>query len=228
VEAAGLTYHWKKNGANISGATSQTYTAKKAATYTCDVGNACGITTSNSIVVTENPKPKITFTTIECSNGNLIMTVRTSPPTGVTYQWWKKGPELISGATDSTYIATEHTTYWCVVTIIATGCSLKSGQVVFSSCKEISGGPDEATLFKIYPNPSSGVFNLEFQSDDESETNATIEIRNELGQVVFQKNYSLNSGLLQEQIDLGSLHTGVYYVSVKTGEYIESGKILIQ
>jgi len=49
---AGLTYQWKLNGSNIGGATSSSYNATAAGTYTCQVSNACGGPVSNSISVT--------------------------------------------------------------------------------------------------------------------------------------------------------------------------------
>lgn len=50
----GYSYQWKKDGTNISGATSRTYTISKIKTshagkYTCDVSNGCnGVTTSTA------------------------------------------------------------------------------------------------------------------------------------------------------------------------------------
>ena len=49
---AGSTYQWKNNGANISGATTSTYSANASGSYTCLVSNSCGSITSNAIVVT--------------------------------------------------------------------------------------------------------------------------------------------------------------------------------
>ena len=56
----GLTYQWRNNGTPISGATSSTYSAVSAGTYSVIVTNSglCS-TTSNSIVITQN---QLTFT----------------------------------------------------------------------------------------------------------------------------------------------------------------------
>jgi hypothetical protein len=48
----GLTYQWKANGTSISGATSSSYLATTAGSYTCVISNTCGSTTSNAVVVT--------------------------------------------------------------------------------------------------------------------------------------------------------------------------------
>ena len=54
---AGLTYQWRLNGGNISGATSSAYSASSAGNYSCVVTNVCGSTTSNTIAVTVNIIP---------------------------------------------------------------------------------------------------------------------------------------------------------------------------
>lgn len=55
-----LNYQWRKNGSNISGATSSSYTissvqAGDAASYNCYVYNSCGNATSNAATLTVNP-----------------------------------------------------------------------------------------------------------------------------------------------------------------------------
>jgi hypothetical protein len=51
ANGTGYQYQWKKNGANISGAISQTYIAKTAGTYKCKVTNSCGSMVSTGKIV---------------------------------------------------------------------------------------------------------------------------------------------------------------------------------
>jgi hypothetical protein len=51
ANGSGYLYQWKKNGTNISGATSQTYVAKTAGTYKCKVTNSCGSIASAGKIV---------------------------------------------------------------------------------------------------------------------------------------------------------------------------------
>ena len=59
---APLSYQWQKNGINILGATNSSYTtpatalADSGATFRCTVANAYGTATSNTAVLTVNPK----------------------------------------------------------------------------------------------------------------------------------------------------------------------------
>src|SRR6201989_696461 len=63
VSANITSFQWKKNGANISGATSSTFTATTTGSYTLFVTNNCGnSTTSNAINVTANALPAATIT----------------------------------------------------------------------------------------------------------------------------------------------------------------------
>src|SRR5204862_7791108 len=94
------------------------------------------------------------------------------------------------------------------------------------TCK--SGASLTTETISVYPNPSSGIFNLQFQSENETASSATVEIRNELGQMVFQKNYLLTNGTLLQQMQLDGLRTGMYSVVVRAGAQVVTQKILIQ
>ncbi|MCD6557187.1 MAG: immunoglobulin domain-containing protein, partial [Bacteroidales bacterium] len=64
VTASGddLSYQWQKDGGNISGANSDTYTitgvlSGDAGNYTCDISNVCGSVSSDAATLTVNPAP---------------------------------------------------------------------------------------------------------------------------------------------------------------------------
>jgi uncharacterized repeat protein (TIGR01451 family) len=61
-----------------------------------------------------------------------------------------------------------------------------------------------------YPNPTNGLLNIVF----EKEVNATIEVCNNLGQIFKYEKIIGKQG----QIDLGSLNSGLYFLSIKTKE----------
>ncbi len=120
----GFTYQWKKNGNNISGATSASYTATTAGNYSVVVSSSCGTATSTVVTVTINALPSSTITpsgpTIFCSGSSVLL----NAPTGTNYSYqWKKGGVNIPGATNSNYTATASGTYKVTVTNTNTGCS---------------------------------------------------------------------------------------------------------
>ncbi len=120
----GLTYQWKKNGTNISGATNSAYTASATGSYSVAVTNSCGSATSSATTVTVNPLPSATVTpagpTTFCSGGSVVL----NAPTGanLSYQW-KKGGTLLSGATLASYTATTGGNYRVIVTNTVTSCA---------------------------------------------------------------------------------------------------------
>ncbi|HLG34523.1 MAG TPA: DNRLRE domain-containing protein [Bacteroidia bacterium] len=115
----GLSYQWRLNGGNISGATSSFYTATATGNYDCVVSNICGSTTSNIISVTVNTVPPATITaggsTTFCSPATVTLNANTG--SGLSYQWKLNGAN-ISGATASSYSASLTGNYQCVVTNI--------------------------------------------------------------------------------------------------------------
>lgn len=120
-------YQWKKDGENISSATSATYTKQSVApsdagSYTCVVSGDGGTSvTSDAATVTVNALPVITqqpsSQTIN-EGGNIDLAVTATGATG--YQWKKDGSDIPS-ATNATYsksgaLPADAGSYTCVVT----------------------------------------------------------------------------------------------------------------
>ncbi|KAK6022273.1 PKD domain protein, partial [Ostertagia ostertagi] len=121
--APGLTYQWRLNGANIPGATNNTYAATAAGSYRLVLSNGSCTDTSAVVTVTVNPIPTATATATGpvnfCQGGSVILNANTG--TGITYQWLRNNT-VIAGATTTSYTATTTGTYSVVVTNTATGC----------------------------------------------------------------------------------------------------------
>lgn len=124
----GLTYQWRRNGTTISGATASSYSATQAGTYTVVVSSGGCSTTSAGSAVTVNAGPTASITaggaTGFCSGGSVVLSAATG--TGYTYSWRRNGT-AISGATASSYTATQAGSYTVVVT--ASGCTATSSAV---------------------------------------------------------------------------------------------------
>ncbi|WP_074958795.1 beta strand repeat-containing protein [Chryseobacterium formosense] len=115
---------WYKDGAIISGATGQTYSANASGTYTVRVTNGtCQSNLSTGTVVTVNSAPPALVVsaggpTTFCTGGNVLLT-STYNTTGA-YQWYRNGT-AISGAIYYQYTATTPGTY--TVTRVLNGCT---------------------------------------------------------------------------------------------------------
>lgn len=128
--ATGVTYQWQNNAANITGATNASYTANAAGSYTLVVtstATTCKNTSTPAVAVTVNPLPTATIAaataTTFCAGGSVKL--RTNNASGLTYQWLRGGT-AITGATDSTYIASVAGSYTVTVTNASTTCSATS------------------------------------------------------------------------------------------------------
>src|SRR5580698_752708 len=115
--SAPLSYQWQKNGVNISGATSNSYTTPAAATsdngarFTVVVSNSAGSATSNTATLTvtstpqNNTAPQIitqpASQTVTAGQSATFTVVASGSPT-LTYQW-QKNHANITGAAAATY-----------------------------------------------------------------------------------------------------------------------------
>jgi|GEM_PF-5660882 len=125
TSSAGTSYKWNNAAGVITGATSSTYSATTAGSYTVTVTNANNCSaTSTATVVTVNTLPTATISTTTpttfCTGGSVLLT----SSTGSTYQW-NNAAGIIAGATSSTYSATAAGSYTVTVTN-ASNCSATS------------------------------------------------------------------------------------------------------
>ncbi|HKW61802.1 MAG TPA: immunoglobulin domain-containing protein [Candidatus Acidoferrum sp.] len=111
---APLSYQWRKNGANIAGATSASYTtpatttSDSGSTFVVVVSNSAGTATSNATTLTVNPVPVAPSITTQPTNQTVTagqaatFTVTAAGSAPLSYQWQKNGAN-ISGATSASY-----------------------------------------------------------------------------------------------------------------------------
>ncbi len=228
---SGTSLQWKKNGVNISGATSLTYLASASGNYTCQTTSTCNTATSNTIVITVNKNPKASITaggpTTFCAGGSVTLTE--TPVGGSTYQWYK-GASPIAGATTNIYVATTAGNYKCRVTKTATGCFKNSNAIAVSvPCKEGEMFNDE-NAFSIYPNPNNGTFTIEatVTTQNFASPESTIEIYNNLGQLIFSKKVIANDGIINELIELKNITPGIYLVKLWNNNIHNEKNIIIE
>ncbi len=124
VSAAGtapLSYQWRKNGTNITGATSNSYTtpvtttADSGSTFSVVVSNSAGSATSNNATLTENAAAVAPSITSQPGNQTVTagqmatFSVSAAGTAPLSYQWRKNGSN-ITGATSNSYTTPATTT----------------------------------------------------------------------------------------------------------------------
>ena len=215
----GTSLQWKKNGANIPGATSALYTANKAGVYTCVTTGLCSTEESIGTTVTVNKNPKAVITaggpTTFCAGGSVTLSV--TPVAGGMYQWFQ-GPSAIAGETGLNYVATTSGNFKCRVTKAATGCVKMSTPIPVSvTCKE---GEFVENNIQIYPNPASTVVTISTLNNNEK----TIHLIDALGSVIATQITTEN--VLQMNIE--QLPAGVYFVQIVENGIITSNNFIKQ
>jgi len=224
------TYQWRKNGINIPGATSATLTlnnvtANDAGIYTCVITNTCGSIISDPATLSVNPATQITSqpSDLTIPEGQTATFSVVATGNNLLYQWQKNGANLtnnshISGATSATLQIFNVTTadigqYRCLIT---------------SSCGVVISNPamldvltgianNEKAPFLIYPNPSDGVFFVNF---GDKEFNGTISVYDAQGKLVFWEKIE---NIKEKRISLNHLTQGQYILRIEANDktYIE-------
>ncbi|MFZ1633804.1 MAG: T9SS type A sorting domain-containing protein [Chitinophagales bacterium] len=226
---SGTTLQWQKNGINIPGATTASYTATTKGNYSCTTTSDCGMDTSDIIFVNvfKNPKAIIEAggPTTFCMGGSVTLNV--SPVAGSTYQWYKNAI-VIPGATTTSYLATTAGIYKCRVTKIASGCFKNSAGITVSiPCKEGDESPYNNTL-NILPNPNNGTFNISINDNvllDEEQI-IQLEIYTVTGQLTLTKELDPNQNVFE--INLPDISAGIYIAKVIAGTRIYEEKLIIE
>jgi hypothetical protein len=197
-------YQWYKNSLPV-GSNQSTYSCipvngdqvyvVMTSDLTCVTGNPATSNIVSMVVILTPAIPMITL------NGQLL---QSSSPVG--NQWYFEG-NIIAGATDQTYIATQTGWYWTVVTL--DGCSSDTSNHIYVLVVGIEEKP-EAGSFYVYPIPNNGRFNISIRIH--SEETFTIGVYNDLGQRIYELNDLLVKGSFDKMIDLRPLAAGMYSV----------------
>lgn len=134
-----------------------------------------------------------------------------------SYQWFKNGIP-IAGAVNQHFVPDNESLY-SVKIIDLNGCSATSEPKKFRP---------ESFMFKVYPNPTTGMFFLELYSHQPSY--ATVAIKNLQGNTLYFNSgfkLSLNNGTPLE-INISGFDKGLYFLYIYNGEKLIKEKIILQ
>jgi len=71
---------------------------------------------------------------------------------------------------------------------------------------------------KVYPNPNNGNFKFEFNSENHSDEDLLVQIKNVAGHVVYSKTINASDGHFEGLLNSGNLEEGFYIVHIQQGE----------
>jgi len=104
---------------------------------------------------------------------------------------------------------------------------LRTNQATLGACQlpAKTDGQRAITAFKLYPNPSSGLFKLEMPIS--ANANGTVEVMDVNGRALYSEVLNMEEGTLYHSIDLGALPNGIYVVRVATENEFATERIQI-
>ncbi|MDX5345747.1 MAG: T9SS type A sorting domain-containing protein [Hymenobacteraceae bacterium] len=98
-----------------------------------------------------------------------------------------------------------------------------------SAKKEVPAGKLkdlELEELELYPNPSTGVFNLSFTL--EKKASALITVRDASGREVYRENLNRFKGRYNKELDLSRQSKGIYFLQIISDNQVFNKKLLLQ
>jgi len=193
-----------------------------AISYEFTDGNGCTSTGSQTLNVGVLPIVNLGKDTLLCNNRP---TVTLDAGSGSSFEWFLDG--ISTGNTSKTITADSSTsgTYSVLVTN-ADGCTGSDTVVVSyeSICLGVTLLSQIDAVVNIFPNPNSGKFVLEVSGNKAN--NLEVEIYSASGQIVYYNAYGQLS-FIREEVDLGNLAGGVYFLTIKTEKGASKFKLVV-
>lgn len=205
---------WEMEGGGIIGSTNQDFAIAK---WTSSTGKGIirfriiaedGFQTTYQKEITINTnhslpsinKPKISV------KGTIPILICTTPD--MDYKWYKNGVP-IEGATEQHFAPRNQSGRFHVQTTDHNQCHNTSNELVHNSNSFKQG------LVSTYPNPNSGQFTINYQS--ETVGAGTLTVSNAQGKVVHQESFIKSTEEFSNQLSLTGLPKGIYIVTITTG-----------
>ncbi len=179
---------------------------------------------ADSLTLTIHALPQVNLgkDTVACANAAVVLNATYPDASG--YLWLPSNKTTPTITVDSINIGL-HSSEIKVFVTDKNGCIGKDSVLVsFKVC----GGLGELSGVKVhvYPNPNSGIFTIEMNSDKQADLDISIVSPN--GETVYTRNHLNIDGSTREKINLSHLSQGTYLLNISDGSGKMSTKIVIQ
>jgi hypothetical protein len=154
--------------------------------------------------------------------GAPVVVFATVSPAGNYSYAWSKDNALVPApnASNITVQPNDAGNYKVAVTSATTGCVVVSGTAFTASAVV----PQK--LF-VFPNPSTGVFNVAYNNGTTASTARTLQVFNSNGAKVFSQSYSVNVPFGNMKVDITNAARGLYFVVLtdSNGKVLATAKV---
>ena len=172
--------------------------------------NGCDSTVTLDLTINDGPNDA----TVIQNGDSLTVTVSTGTAP-YTYEW-------NTGETTQSILPDSSGTYYCIVTD-ANGCEDWSNQYVYTST---SISELNSNKMSVYPNPTKGILNIEFNNFDKRYT--SLSIVNILGDEIYTEELDNTFIKYSNQLDLSEYSNGIYFVKFSSIEEVLTKKLILQ
>jgi len=235
VSATGttLTYQWRKGGAAITGATSNTLnltniTAADAANYDVVVTGACGAVTSSAVALSLNAATAITTqpVSVTACQGNVTFSVVATGTGTLTYQWRFNGTAIPTATTASISVpvaAASAGNYDVIVTGTCGPVTSSAATLTVQNCTSVPDVTASISDVRLLPNPVQSSSLLRVNAVRVAKISWTITDMN--GRIVKRFDQSVTPGTNDHRIFVQELAAGMYQLN---GETAKGEKLILR
>ncbi len=214
-----------QTGTNYDWSTTETtpsITVTASGTYILNLTDECGTgVDSVTVVGASTPVPSYTTTTSYVT----AFFTNTSAAEGTATYDWNFGDGNTSNLENPTHVYTAAGTYQVTLTVTnECGTATYSDSVTLTTVglEEIGDG----NSLSIYPNPNNGSFTLDISLMENADVK--VAVTNELGQTIYTNNVGEVTGNSSEMIDLGTVESGLYFITVIVDENPYVSKFIVK
>jgi hypothetical protein len=189
-------------------------------TYSVTSVNGCVGSSTQTIEVRTTPTAGFTAQ-ITAPGNNVTITDNSTGANFYSYDFGDGSAPQTSATPSHQYTALGTFTITQTLTALG-GCISTATQTVTITTLAVAA--DLSSTIKLYPNPTTGVVNLDL-SGQLTSGKVTVEVYNVLGELIISRTVSGNS---QQMIDLSTHAAGTYTVRIRTADQVLVKQVMLQ